>query len=46
MVLIVMLFHTFKLKQFNFKREIYKTDNINNLRNIIKDVQKECESDI
>jgi len=35
-----------KLKKFNIKREIYKADNINDIRNIIKEIQKESESDI
>jgi len=33
-----------KLKNFNVKREIYKADNINDLRNAIKQVQKESKS--
>jgi hypothetical protein len=33
-----------KLKQFNIKREIYQADNINDLRNTIKEVQKESKS--
>ena len=33
-----------KLKKFNVKREIYKADNINDLRNAIKEVQKESKS--
>jgi len=33
-----------KLKNFNIKREIYKSDNIDDFRNIIKQIQKENNS--
>ena len=33
-----------KLKKFNVKREIYKADSIDDLRNAIKEVQKESDS--
>jgi hypothetical protein len=33
-----------KLKKFNVKREIYTSDNIDDLRNAIKEVQKESDS--
>ena len=33
-----------RLKKFNIKREIYKSDNINDFRNLIKEIQKESES--
>jgi hypothetical protein len=34
-----------KLKKFNIKREIYKTENLNEIRNIIKLIQKEMLSE-
>ena len=33
-----------KLKKFNIKREIYKADNIDELRNLIKEIQKDSNS--
>jgi hypothetical protein len=33
-----------KLKKFKIKREIYKSDNINDFRNLIKEIQKESDS--
>lgn len=33
-----------KLKKFNVKREIYKSDNIDDLRNLIKEIQKNSNS--
>jgi len=35
-----------KLQKFNVKREIYRADNIDDLRNLIKDIQKESNSSV
>jgi len=35
-----------KLEKYNVKREIYKTENLQEIKNIIKDLQKEMKSEI